>query len=163
MPQKWLALSLDAIAIGWLASACICFVMLMFVTQIRINDAAAFLGVSADTVRRLVNAGKLERAGERAGPMAVDGKSLASYARSELAAVQDNTPVARSARNRFVGIVTEIVSDPVMSQVEIQCGPYRVVSLVSTESVRELELEVGSVAAAVVKATNVIVETMAKE
>lgn len=132
-------------------------------TQIRISDAAAFLGVSADTVRRLVGSGKLERGNEESGPLSVDGKSLAAYARNELASIQDGSPVGRSARNRFVGIVTEVLSDPVMSQVEIQCGPYRVVSLISTESVRELELEVGSVAAAVVKATNVIVETMDKE
>lgn len=163
MPHKWLALFSGAIAASSRLLVGICFVIIIFVTQIRISDAAAFLGVSADTVRRLVSAGKLQRGDEGTGPMAVDGKSLAAYARSELASIQDNTPVARSARNRFVGIVTEIVSDPVMSQVEIQCGPYRVVSLISTESVRELELEVGSVAAAVVKATNVIVETMDKE
>ncbi len=95
--------------------------------------------------------------------MSVDGRSLAAYAKRELVAIENETSVSRSARNRFIGIVTDIKSDPVMSQVEIQCGPYRVVSLISTESVRELELEIGSVAAAVVKATNVIVETMDKE
>jgi molybdopterin-binding protein len=95
--------------------------------------------------------------------MSVDGKSLAEYARNELLTDESAHVVGRSARNRFVGIITEIISDNVMSQVEIQCGPFRVVSLISTESVRELELEVGSVAAAVVKATNVIVETMEKE
>ncbi|NLC98295.1 MAG: TOBE domain-containing protein [Actinomycetales bacterium] len=132
-------------------------------TQIRISDAADFLGVSPDTVRRLVAAGKLERGTSDSGPMTVDGRSLASYAKSERSAVQPESPVHRSARNRFVGIVTDITSDLVMSQVEIQCGPYRVVSLISTESVRELDLEVGSVAAAVVKATNVIIETTDKD
>ena len=70
-----------------------------------------------------------------------------------------SSAVAGSARNRFVGLVTEVISDTVMSQVELQCGPFRVVSLLSTEAVRELGLEPGSVAVAVVKATNVIVET----
>jgi molybdopterin-binding protein len=46
-----------------------------------------------------------------------------------------------------------------MAQVQMQCGPHRVVSLMSTEAVRELGLEVGSLATAVVKATTVIVET----
>ena len=71
----------------------------------------------------------------------------------------DPSSVGRSARNRGVGLVTEIVSDKVMSQVEIQCGPHRVVSLMSTEAVRELGLVPGSLAVAVVKSTNVVVET----
>ena len=73
----------------------------------------------------------------------------------------DPSGVRRSARNRFVGLVTAITMDTVMAQVELQCGPHRVVSLMSSEAVRELGLELGSVAVAVVKATTVIVETPA--
>ena len=46
-----------------------------------------------------------------------------------------------------------------MAQVDIQAGPHRVVSLLSAEAVRDLALEPGSLAVAVVKATNVIIET----
>ena len=67
--------------------------------------------------------------------------------------------MASSARNRFVGLVTDIKLDTVMAQVELQCGPFRVVSLMSSEAVRDLKLELGSVAVAVVKSTTVIVET----
>ena len=67
--------------------------------------------------------------------------------------------MARSARNRFVGIVTAITMDTVMAQVELQCGPNRVVSLMSSEAVRDLGLEKGSIAIAVIKATTVIIET----
>ena len=88
----------------------------------------------------------------------VDGRALAELARSMATPIPDPSEVGRSARNRFVGLVTRIESDKVMSQVELQCGPFRVVSLLSTEAVRELGLEPGSVAVAVVKATNVIVE-----
>ena len=63
-----------------------------------------------------------------------------------------------SARNRFVGLVTRVVRDTVMAQVEMQCGPYRVVSLMSREAADELELAPGVTAVAAVKATNVIVE-----
>lgn len=58
----------------------------------------------------------------------------------------------------MVGLVTGILSDTVMSQVELQCGPHRIVSLMSTEAVRDLKLEIGSLAVAVVKATMVVVE-----
>lgn len=67
--------------------------------------------------------------------------------------------VVSSARNRFVGLVTDIRTDAVMAQVELQCGPFRVVSLMSSEAVRDLGIELGSVAVAVIKSTNVIVET----
>ncbi|MBC9224725.1 helix-turn-helix domain-containing protein [Aeromicrobium sp. 636] len=127
--------------------------------QVRISDAADFLGVSTDTVRRLVAAGRLPADKDASGRTVVDGRALAEYVRAEGRSVTDPTAVRRSARNRFVGIVTEVISDRVMSQVELQCGPHRVVSLVSTESVRELGLEPGVVAVAVVKATNVALET----
>jgi len=135
--------------------------MVCNVTQIRVSEAAQFLGVSDDTVRRLLASGSLESGG--GSPATVDGASLGRYARQNASAPVDGLGVARSARNRFVGVVTEVISDTVMSQVELQCGPHRVVSLMSTESVRELGLEEGVVAVAVVKATTVIVETAQEE
>ncbi|MET1133768.1 MAG: TOBE domain-containing protein [Aeromicrobium sp.] len=127
-------------------------------SHVRVADAADFLGVSTDTVRRLIASGRLTAAKDGSGRTVVDGRGLAEYVRTEGRSVADPTAVGRSARNRFVGIVTEVVSDRVMSQVELQCGAHRVVSLISTESVRELGLEPGVVAVAVVKATNVAIE-----
>ena len=127
--------------------------------QIRVRDAASFLGVSDDTVRRWIDAGVLSNAKDDSGRTVVDGLELAQLAKQNAVLPADPSGVGRSARNRFVGIVTDIVMDKVMAQVELQCGPHRVVSLISSEAVRELGLELGSVAVAVVKATNVIVET----
>jgi molybdopterin-binding protein len=56
-------------------------------------------------------------------------------------------------------LVTDVLSDKVMTRVEMQCGPHTIVSLMRTEAARELKLEPGSLAVAVVKATTVIVET----
>lgn len=128
-------------------------------TQFRISEAADLLGVSDDTVRRWVDAGSLRAAKDASGRSVLDGAELAAWAQSHAQAVTDPSGVGRSARNRFVGLVTSVVSDKVMAQVEIQCGPHRVVSLMSSEAVRELDLQVGSLAVAVVKATTVIVET----
>lgn len=132
------------------------------VTHIRISQAASLLGVSDDTVRRLIDAGQLSPVPGAAGPTVLDGAELAAYARRQAEqrdrAAGDPTGVARSARNRFVGLVTAITADTVMAQVDLQCGPHRVVSLMSAEAVRDLGLEVGSIAVAVVKATTVIVE-----
>lgn len=129
-------------------------------TQVRIRDAAQFLGVSTDTVRRWIDDGILG-AKRSSGVLSVDGLELARLARDRAVLPADPHGVATSARNRFVGLVTEVTSDRVMSQVELQCGPLRVVSLMSSEAVRELGIEPGTVAVAVIKATNVIVETSA--
>lgn len=124
----------------------------------RISEAAALLGVSDDTVRRWVSAGSIEASRDSAGRQVIDGASLAAEATRLATPPDDPTGIGSSARNRFTGLITKIVSDTVMSQVELQCGRNRVVSLMSTEAVRDLRLEVGSLAVAVVKATTVIVE-----
>jgi molybdopterin-binding protein len=129
--------------------------------QIRIKDAAVFLGVSDDTVRRWIDSGLLDAAKDEAGRGVVDALAVARLARENAVLPADPSEIGRSARNRLVGVVTEIVADTVMAQVELQCGPHRIVSLMSSEAVRELGLEPGSIAIAVVKATTVIVETPA--
>ena len=128
--------------------------------QYRIREAAQFLGVSDDTVRRWVESGALTGTKDESGRLTIDGVLLARFAQEHAApSAPDQSGVARSARNRFVGLVTRVLIDGVMAQVEIQCGPHTVVSLMSAEAARELELEPGATAIAVVKATTVIVET----
>ncbi len=94
----------------------------------RIREAASLLGVSDDTVRRWVDAGDLAASADDAGRKVVDGAELARFAVAQSHPTPDPSGVARSARNRFVGIVTDVVSDTVMSQVEMLCGGQRVVS-----------------------------------
>lgn len=115
--------------------------------------------MSDDTVRRWVDGGLLPAGLDAAGRKAVDGADLAKFAKAQAVEVTDPSDVGRSARNRFVGLVTEVVSDRVMAQVELQCGPHRVVSLMSAEAVRELGLVPGVLAVAIVKSTHVMVET----
>ncbi len=129
------------------------------VNSYRIGEAATLLGVSADTMRRWVDAGRLEAERDEHGHRIVPGAKLAAFAR-ELArpgaAAEEGYP--SSARNRFRGIVTEVLLGDVMAQVEIQAGPHRVVSLISRESAEELGLRPGTPAVAVIKSTNVMVE-----
>jgi molybdopterin-binding protein len=128
------------------------------VAQLRIHEAAELLGVSDDTVRRWVEAGRLDTVREPGRPTLVEGIQVADLAR-ELAAAPPAGPAASaSARNRFRGVVTAVTADTVMAQVELQAGPYRLVSLLSREAVEELGLAPGVVAIATVKATNVGIE-----
>jgi molybdopterin-binding protein len=127
------------------------------VATYRIGEAAELLGVSVDTVRRWVDAGRLPAARDDHGHRTIGGADLAAFARSP--AADAGTGSRRSsARNRMRGIVTAITRDTVMAQVDIQAGPFRVVSLMSREAVDDLGLEVGSTATAVIKSTNVVVE-----
>lgn len=122
----------------------------------RISRAAQLLGVSDDTVRRWVDQGVLRTTD--AVPAEIPGDALAARAveLADEASAADHA--LSSARNRFVGIVTRVQIDGVMAQVDLQSGPHRVVSLMSAEAARELQLEVGSLATASVKATTVVVE-----
>jgi molybdopterin-binding protein len=121
----------------------------------RIGEAAQLLGVSPDTVRRWADSGRLPAHRDEAGHRLVSGPDLAAFART----LADAPASAHtSARNRFRGIVTAVTRDSVMAQVELQCGPFRVVSLMSREAADELGLGVGAAAVAVVKSTAVVVD-----
>ena len=120
--------------------------------EYRVSEAASLLGVSDDTVRRWAETGKLTLSGS---PATIPGAELAALAQE----LGTETGSARaSARNRLTGIVTKVTRDGVMAQVEVQAGPFRVVSLISREAADELGLEPGVRAVATIKSTNVAVE-----
>jgi molybdopterin-binding protein len=126
--------------------------------HLRISEAARLLGVSDDTVRRWVDSGRLRAVRGPQGRQVVDGRELAELAREIAEAPQAGSVPRESARNRLHGIVTRVVKDTVMAQVEMQAGPFRVVSLMSREAADELGLEPGVFAVASIKSTNVVVE-----
>jgi molybdopterin-binding protein len=124
----------------------------------RIGQAAELLGVSVDTVRRWADAGRLGTMRTEGGQRVVDGASLAEFMAGLRHLPEHDEVVAQSARNRFPGIVTRVVKDEIVAKVELQAGPYRVVSLMTREAADELGLAPGVLAVAAVKATNVVVE-----
>lgn len=132
------------------------------VTAFRISEAATLLGVSDDTVRRWADSGRLAAHRGEHGRLVIHGPDLAELAR-ELGASGGLAAVPaglgrESARNRMRGIVTRVLKDNVMAQVDLQAGPFRLVSLMSREAADELGLEPGVLAVASVKSTNVVIE-----
>ncbi len=130
-------------------------------SRFRVREAADLLGVSDDTVRRWIDQGRLGTEPDESGRQVIDGAVLAAYAHRLARETPRPTPmpvVSESARNRFVGLVTHVLRDTVMAQVEIQAGPHRIVSLMSREAADDLGLEPGVLAIAAVKSTNVVIE-----
>lgn len=127
----------------------------------RVREAAELLGVSDDTVRRWMDSARLVAATDEAGRHVIDGATLAAFAQELASSTERLEPgpvLSESARNRLVGLVTRVVRDTVMAQVEIQAGQHRIVSLMSREAADELALEPGVLVIAAVKSTNVVVE-----
>lgn len=127
-------------------------------TVFRITEAAELLGVSPDTLRRWADAGRIQTTVLPSGRHGIEGVQLAAAAQQLATAPEPGVAAAQSARNRFRGIVTGVTKDGVMAQVEMQAGPFRVVSLMSREAADELRLEPGALAVAAVKSTSVVVE-----
>ena len=118
---------------------------------IRIGVAAQALGVSVDTLRRWERDGRITF--ERRGNTRV-------LAPEELARVlrERATNTRSSARNRMTGVIVEVKRDGIMAQIDLACGPFRIVSLMSREAADELDLQPGQTATAVVKSPMVIIE-----
>src|ERR671935_1393285 len=123
---------------------------------VRIGAAAEQLGVSVDTVRRWAAEGRIKVRRSRGGQRLVSVGELRKL-RAERPPRPERPIVAQSARNRFAGTVTRVVSDRVAAVVEVQSGPHRLVSLMTAEAARELSLRPGLPVVCVVKAANVVV------
>ena len=121
----------------------------------RIGEAAGLLGVRVETLRRWERQGKVRVSRTKGDQRLVPAEEVARL----LAERRDRTKVtARSVRNRFPGVVTEVKKDGLAATVEILAGPHRILALITREAADELELEPGMHAVATVKATNVMVE-----
>jgi molybdopterin-binding protein len=127
-------------------------------TDYSVGEAAELLGVSTDTVRRWIDSGSLGATRTVNKRRRIDGAALAKFAQSLYEQSDPLVAARESIRNHFTGIVTNVVKDKVMAQVELQAGPFRVVALISREAVDDMGLVPGVMASAIVKSTNVSIE-----
>lgn len=127
-------------------------------TSYKPSEVAELLGVSVDTVRRWCDDGRLANRRTTSGHRVIPGPELAAYLREHGVTREATGLNPQSTRNRLTGIVLRVERDTLTAIVELQAGPYRMVSLMTRDAADELALEPGDVAVAAVKATNVIVE-----
>ncbi|MGB2875501.1 MAG: TOBE domain-containing protein [Gaiellaceae bacterium] len=115
------------------------------------GEAAKTLGISLDTLRRWDRAGRIETARDSSNRRIVPA--------AEIDRLRGPAEAQLSARNRLSGTVTDVKVDGLVAQVELAIDqPARVVAIVTADAVEELGLRSGMPAAAVVKATSVMVE-----
>jgi molybdopterin-binding protein len=114
------------------------------------SEAAAALGISIDTLRRWDRAGRIRTQRDSANRRLVPT--------AEIARLRGRERSDLSARNRLRGTVREIKVEGLLAQVELEAGPFRVVSVVTRDAVEELGLKPGAPATAIVKATSVMLE-----
>jgi len=126
--------------------------------QYRAGQLADLLGVSADTVRRWCDEGKLDTVRSEGGHRMVDGAALVRFVRNQQDAFAPDELLSQSARNRFNGVITRVERDKLTAIIEVRAGRFRIVSLLTREAADELRLEEGDLATAVVKSTNVMIE-----
>ena len=126
--------------------------------RIRLGQAAEILGVSPDTVRRMTASGQLKAERTPGGQRTVSRADVARLAAERRRGGRDRPIIAQSARNRFPGVVTEVRKDTAAATVEVLAGTFRLVSLITRESVDELDLVPGKEVICVVKATDVMIE-----
>jgi molybdopterin-binding protein len=118
--------------------------------HVRIGAAATALGVSIDTLRRWERSGRItfERRGQQ--------RYLSSIQLARL--LRERGASTAASRNRLTGIVLGIRRDDVVAQIDIACGPHRIVSLMPRETADRLALRPGDPATAIVKPSAVVVE-----
>jgi molybdopterin-binding protein len=126
--------------------------------ELRLGEAAGRVGVSVDTLRRWARAGRLPTGATAGGQRTVRVEDVHRLIAERRRSGGDRPIVAQSARNRFPGVITAVRADSVAAVVEVQAGPHRLVSLITRESVDELDLRPGKEVICVVKSTDVIVE-----
>jgi molybdopterin-binding protein len=114
------------------------------------GEAARLLGISLDTLRRWDREGRIRTERDAANRRLVPA--------SEVDRLRGRGDVGLSARNRFRGVVREVRVEGLLAQVELEAGPFRVVSVITREAAESLGLRPGMPATALVKATSVLIE-----
>ncbi|HZQ81549.1 MAG TPA: helix-turn-helix transcriptional regulator [Gaiellaceae bacterium] len=117
------------------------------------SEAASALGISLDTLRRWDKAGRIA--------VSRDASNRRYVSANEIDRLRgDDSGAHITARNRFPGVVTEVKVDGLMAQVELVVSePSRLVAVVTRDAIEELGLKPGMPATAIVKSTNVMLQS----
>jgi len=127
---------------------------------LQLRDAALQLGVSFPTIKQWIYKKKirsLQTAGghHRIPRSEVDKLLFRTRGRTE----KDREQAVRrvSGRNQLVGRIDSVRISGLMAEVKISIGDQQITSIITANSAREMQLKPGQTAAALIKATEVMI------
>lgn len=125
------------------------------------RDAAQILGISYSTLKQWLYGGKLHSVKTAGGHHRIPESELDRYlhraSRTEKPASRRSLFRRISGRNQLVGRVVEIKISGLLAQVTLSIGGQRITAVITADAVREMRLKKGQVAAALIKATEVMI------
>ncbi len=127
---------------------------------LQLRDAALQLGISFPTIKQWIYKNKLRSVRTAGGhhriPQSeVDKLLFRTRGRSE----PERQDVIRrvSGRNQLVGRIDSVRISGLMAEVKISIGGQQITSIITATSAREMQLKKGQTAAALIKATEVMI------
>jgi molybdopterin-binding protein len=128
--------------------------------QLKLRDAALQLGISFPTIKQWIYKKKI-RSNRTAGghhripQTEIDRLLFRTRGRTETERKEQRRRV--SGRNQLVGRIESVQISGLMAEVRISIGGQQITSIITARSAREMHLKPGQTAAALIKATEVMI------
>jgi molybdopterin-binding protein len=125
------------------------------------RDAAQVLGISYPAIKQWIYRGKLKTARTAGGHHRIPESEIDRF----LASIRQHGDVPKrrqsfrkiSGRNQLIGRVMDVKIEGILAQVTLAIGDQKITSIITADAAREMRLEKGMVAAALIKSTEVMI------
>ena len=127
---------------------------------LKLRDAAVQLGISFPTIKQWIYRKKIRSVKTAGGHHRIPQSEvdrLLYRARGHNEEERRASYTRISGRNQLVGRITDVKISGLVAQVTISVGGQLITSLITSGAVREMQLKKGQTAAALIKATEVMI------
>ena len=125
------------------------------------REAAQVLGISYPTLKQWIYKGKIRTVKTAGGHHRIPEPQIDKFLHgaSEKGDVAERRGTFRrvSGRNQLIGRVTDIKISGLMAQITLSIGGQHITSIITADAVREMRLQKGQTAAALIKSTEVMI------
>jgi molybdopterin-binding protein len=127
---------------------------------LKLRDAALELGISFPTIKQWIYKKKLRSIQTAGGHHRIpQGEVDKLLFRTRGSTETERQQIIRrvSGRNQLVGRIDSVRTSGLMAEVKISIGGQQITSIITASSAREMQLKKGQTAAALIKATEVMI------
>lgn len=124
------------------------------------REAALEMRISFPTIKQWIYSGKIKSVRTAGGHHRIPRNEVDRFlfrARGRTAVERDNVVRRVSGRNQLVGRVEEVRISGLMAEVKLSIGNQHITAIITASSAREMQLKAGQTAAALIKATEVMI------